>query len=133
MTMTLPFRSCTVRRLGAAVSLAAAAVLAGCMSAPSAPATVDSRLASGWEANARPLFMRGPGPTPGTTAWLVPATLPPGTYEVISRDGAGARVIDGRRFEVDGRAFKELVLILPSGQGDVQAVDARFVNATAAR
>ncbi|MBI5271013.1 MAG: hypothetical protein HY856_15195 [Burkholderiales bacterium] len=117
--------------LAAAGLLAAGAALVGCTSAPSAPATVDSRLVAGWEANARPLFMRGPGPTAGTQAWLVPATLPRGTYELVSRRDGGARVIDGRRFEVDGQPYKDLVLILPSEAHDVEAVEARFVSAPA--
>ncbi|WP_374675454.1 hypothetical protein [Ideonella sp.] len=117
----------------AAALLVVGASVVGCATPPSGTPQVDGRLAAGWEASARPLFLRGPGPSAGTTAWLVPATLPAGTYEVISRRGGNVKVVDGHRFTVDNRPYKDLVLILSTGDTGVEAVDSRFVSATAAR
>ena len=87
--------------------------------------------AAGWQEHTSPLFNLGPGPTAGTTVWLVSGLLPRGRYQVISRDGDRASLIDGRGFEVDGSVNKEIRLILPFGTGSVEALDERWVAAQA--
>ena len=58
---------------------------------------------------------------------MVPSILPRGTYQLISRDGDNARLIDGYRFEVDGTLGKEMLLLLPPASGRVEALDERYV------
>ena len=90
------------------------------------PAT-SQQFAANWQAHSTPLINRGAGLRPGTTAWMVPSTLPRGAYQVISRDGDSANLIDGYRFEVDGNPAKEVRLMLPFGYGNVEAMDERYV------
>jgi hypothetical protein len=109
-----------------------ALALCGCVAIqPGTPAGIAPGLASGWQDHSRPLINRGAGPHPGTTVWYVPGALPPGSYEVISRDGDHARLIDGHAFTVEVGSAAELLLILPMGYGRVEAVDARYVVAAA--
>lgn len=122
------------RGLGAAALVAATAVsvavLTACaVPAPAANPTVDSRLVPGWQDATHALYMSGPAPIPGTFYWLTSSTLPAGTYEVISRRGDTVQVLRGHRLEYDGRPFKDVLMILPSSQGELQLVDARFVSA----
>lgn len=106
--------------------------LAGCASGPGGDGlSANPPLLPGWQDNARPLFYGGPGVSPGTTAWTVPMTLPRGTYVVIQRDGDRARVVDGQRFEMDGAIYKEIKLMLPMGQGNVEALDIKYLASTA--
>jgi len=88
-------------------------------------------LAAGWQEHTSPLYNLGPGPTAGTTVWMVSALLPRGSYQVISRQGDRARVLDGHRFEVDGSVNKEIRLILPFASGSLEAVEERYVVAQA--
>lgn len=112
---------------GASLALA----LSGCAVNGPAPSAADAAapLAAGWQEHSRPLVNFGPGRHPGTTVWYVPTLLPPGTYELISREGDGVRLVDGHRFSVDGNPAKDVRLILPFGYSDVEAVDARYVVA----
>jgi hypothetical protein len=118
------------------VALAAVVLLtglAGCASGPRDDGlSANPPLLPGWQDNARPLFYGGPGVSPGTTAWTVPMTLPRGSYVVIQRDGNRARVIDGQRFEMDGSVYKEIKLMLPMGQGNVEALDIKYLASAAA-
>jgi hypothetical protein len=111
---------------------AAALVLAlGACSAmqPAEPEAMSATppLAPGWQEHTSPLFNLGPGPAAGTTMWMVSGLLPRGTYEVISRQGDRARLLEGHRFEVDGSVNKEIRIILPFTSGRVEAVDQRYV------
>jgi hypothetical protein len=83
--------------------------------------------APGWQEHTTALFNLGPGPTAGTTVYMVPGLLPRGRYEVISRQGERARLLDGHRFEVDGSVNKEIRLILPFASGSIEALDERYV------
>ena len=113
--------------LGASLVLA----LSGCAVTGPAASSADAAtpLAAGWQEHSRPLLQFGPGRQPGTTVWYVPTVLPPGTYEVISRHGDRARLVDGHRFSVDGSPAKDVRLILPFGYSGLEAVDARYVVA----
>ena len=120
--------------------LAAAAVLLalGACSAlqPGEPEAMSANppLAPGWQEHTSPLFNLGPGPTAGTTMWMVSGLLPRGTYEVISRQGDRARLLEGHRFEVDGSVNKEIRIILPFTSGRVEALEQRYVlNQTGAK
>ncbi|HEX5687160.1 MAG TPA: hypothetical protein VFY73_24355 [Ideonella sp.] len=88
-------------------------------------------LAPGWQEHTSPLYNLGPGPTAGTTVWMVSALLPRGNYQVISRQGDRARILEGHRFEVDGTVNKEIRLILPFASGSLEAVEERYVIAQA--
>jgi hypothetical protein len=123
------------RRHGATAALVLFAALAGCAStARDDGLSANPPLLPGWQENARPLFYGGPGVSPGTQAWLVPQTLPRGTYVVIQRDGSRARIVDGQRFEVDGSIFKEIRLMLPMGENNVEALDIKYLaSATPAK
>ena len=111
--------------LSASVLLA----LAGCAAtAPDASSTGSATpLVAGWQQHSRPLLQFGPGPRPGTTIWYVPNVLPRGTYEVISRQGDTARLVDGHRFFFSASPGEEVRLILPMGYNALEAVDARYV------
>ena len=90
--------------------------------------------APGWQEHTSALFNLGPGPSAGSTMWMVSGLLPRGTYELISRQGDRARLLEGHRFEVDGADNKEIRIILPFASGSVEALDQRYVlNQTAAR
>jgi len=111
---------------------AAALVLAlGACSAlqPAQPEAMSASppFAPGWQDHTSPLFNLGPGPVAGTTMWMVSGMLPRGTYEVISRQGDQARLLEGHRFEVDGSVNKEIRIILPFTGGRVEALDQRYV------
>jgi hypothetical protein len=114
--------------------LAASLLLAlgGCAAIdPGAPAGGAAPLVAGWQDHSRPLIHFGPGPRPGTTVWYVPTTMPRGSYQLISRDGNTARLVDGYTFDVDASPAKEVRLILPLGVNGVEAVDTRWVAAAA--
>ena len=115
--------------LSASVLLA----LAGCAAtAPDASSTGSATpLAAGWQQHSQPLLHFGPGPRPGTTVWYVPNVLPRGTYEVISRDGNNARLVDGHRFFFPASPGQEVRLILPMSYTALEAVDARYVASAA--
>lgn len=100
---------------------------------PSEPEQFSSNppLVAGWQEHTSPLYNLGPGPTAGTTVWMVSALLPRGNYQVISRQGDRARLLDGHRFEVDGSVNKEIRLILPFASGSLEAVEERYVVAQA--
>jgi hypothetical protein len=117
-------------------ALAAGALLvglaAGCATTPRDDGlSANPPLLPGWQDNARPLFYGGPGISPGTTAWTVPMTLPRGTYVVIQRDGDRARVVDGQRFEMDGAVYREIKLMLPMGQNNLEALDVKYLASAA--
>jgi hypothetical protein len=116
------------RLLAASMALA----LAACAMEQRQPEDTSSKFAAGWQEHTSPLFNVGPGPTAGTTVWLVSGLLPRGRYQVITRDGERARLIDGHGFEVDGTVYKEIRLILPFATGNVEALDERWVVAQAA-
>jgi len=107
--------------------------LAGCAAtAPDASSTGSATpLAAGWQQHSQPLLHFGPGPRPGTTVWYVPNVLPRGTYEVISRQGDSARLVDGYRFFFPATPGEEVRLILPIGYNALEAVDARYVASAA--
>ena len=117
------------RLLAASMALA----LGACAMEPRQPETMAAKspFAAGWQEHTSPLFNLGPGPTAGSTVWLVSGLLPRGSYQVISRDGDRARLLDGHRFEVDGSVNKEIRLILPFISGNVEALDERWVVAQA--
>jgi hypothetical protein len=107
-----------------------ALVLCSCAAIqPGTPAGSAPSLAAGWQDHSRPLINHGAGPHPGTTVWYVPGVLPPGSYQVISREGDSARLVDGYAFTVDVGSAAELRLILPMSYGRLEAVDARYVVA----
>lgn len=119
------------RRLAAGMALLA---LGACSAMqPSQPEAMAANppFAPGWQEHTSPLFNLGPGPTAGTTMWMVSGLLPRGTYEVISREGDRARLLEGHRFEVDGSVNKEIRIILPFTGGRVEALDQRYVLNTA--
>ncbi|HEV8690403.1 MAG TPA: hypothetical protein VGQ91_08925 [Ideonella sp.] len=117
------------RLVAASITLA----LGACAMEPRQPEAMPAPppFAAGWQEHTSPLFNLGPGPTAGSTVWLVSGLLPRGRYQVISRDGDRARLIDGHRFEVDGSPNKEIRLILPFTSGRVEALDERWVVAQA--
>lgn len=88
-------------------------------------------LAAGWQEHTSPLYNLGPGPTAGTTVWMVSALLPRGNYQVISRQGDRAKLLDGHRFEVDNTINKEIRLILPAASGSIEAIEEKYVVAQA--
>jgi hypothetical protein len=113
-----------------AASLALA--LCGCAAIqPGTPAGSAPGLAAGWQDHSHPLINRGAGPQPGTTIWYVPGVLPPGRYEVISRDGDNARLVEGHPFTVEVGSSAEHLVILPMSYGRIEAVDVRYVTAAA--
>lgn len=114
--------------------LAASLTLALCGCAAIQPGTAARSapgLAAGWQDHSRPLINRGAGPRPGTTIWYVPGVLPPGRYEVISRDGDNARLVEGHAFTVEVGSSAEQLVILPMSHGRIEAVDVRYVMAAA--
>jgi len=114
--------------LAASVALA----LCGCSAIQtSLPERSAPGLAAGWQDHSRPLINRGAGPQPGTTVWYVPGVLPRGSYEVISRDGDKAQLVEGHAFTVEGGTSVEQLLILPMSFSRIEAVDVRYVEATA--
>src|SRR5688500_149294 len=88
---------------------------------PGTPAGSAPSLAAGWQDHSRPLINRGAGPHPGTTVWSVPGILPPGRYQVISREGDSARLVDGHAFTVEVGSVAEQGLILPMASGRLEA------------
>jgi len=130
MNLSKPHRSSRwpARLLAASMALA----LGACALESRQPEAMTAPpFAAGWQEHTSPLFNLGPGPTAGSTVWLVSGLLPRGTYQVISRDGERARLIDGHRFEVDGSVNKEIRLILPFTSGNIEALDERWVIAQA--
>jgi hypothetical protein len=116
--------------------LAASLTLALCGCAANPPGTPSGgapALAAGWQDHSRALIHRGAGPQPGTTLWFVPGNLPPGDYQVIRRDGDNARLVEGQAFTVEVGSSAEHLVILPMGDGRVEAVDSRFVMAAPRR
>ena len=107
--------------------------LAGCAATAPDPSSAGSAapLAAGWQQHSQALLHFGPGPRPGTTVWYVPNMLPRGTYEVISRQGDSARLVDGYRFFFAASPGEEVRLILPIGYNALEAVDARYVASAA--
>ncbi|HTD05163.1 hypothetical protein [Undibacterium sp.] len=85
------------------------------------------QLAADWHQHSRPLFNHGPGLSPGTNSWWVPAILPRGTYEVIGRVDGKLELIDGYRFEIDSDFMKEIRLMIPSGYTDVEALEEKYI------
>ncbi|WP_269531802.1 hypothetical protein [Chitinimonas sp. BJYL2] len=98
------------------------------ISAHAADANQQPTLLEGWEKQTHPLFHDGPGISPGTFAWRVPAILPRGNYRIVSRHGDKAELIDGYRFEIDGSVFKEIRLMLPSPHTGVEAIKEEYVS-----
>ena len=116
--------------------LAASLMLALCGCAAIQPGTSAGSgpgLTAGWQDHSRPLINRGAGPWPGTTIWYVPGVLPPGGYEVISRDGGNARLVEGHAFTVEVGSSAEQLVILPMSYSRIEAVDIRYVTAAPAR
>jgi len=114
--------------LAASLTLA----LCGCAAIqPGPPAGSAPGLVAGWQDHSRPLISRGAGPRPGTTIWYVPGVLLPGSYEVISRDGDNARLVEGHAFTVEVGSSAEQLVILPMSYSRIEAVDVRYVVAAA--
>jgi hypothetical protein len=114
--------------------LAASLTLALCGCAAIQPGTTAGSapgLAAGWQDHSRPLINRGAGPRPGPTIWYVPGVLLPGSYEVISRDGDNARLVEGHAFTVEVGSSAEQLVILPMSYSRIEAVDVRYVMAAA--
>jgi hypothetical protein len=129
-----PSRSSLPRRVSRQVVTAVACVAIVALSACSALAPREDEamsasppFAPGWQEHTRPLFNLGPGPTAGTTIWLVSGLTPRGTYQVISREGDRARLLKGHRFEVDSSVNREIRLILPFTSGSLEALDEHYV------
>jgi hypothetical protein len=118
-------------RLSSRLAAAALLMALGACSAlePSQPEAMPASppFAPGWQEHTSALFNMGPGPTAGTTVWKVSGLLPRGTYEVISRQGDRARLLEGHRFEVEGADNKEIHIILPFAGGSIEALDQRYV------
>jgi hypothetical protein len=131
-------RAMMTSRLSARLCCAAILLALGACSAlePAQPEALSASppFAPGWQEHTSPMFNLGPGPTAGSTMWMVSGLLPRGTYEVISRQGDRAQLLEGHRFEVDGSVNKEIRIILPFASGRVEALDQRYVlNQAAAR
>jgi hypothetical protein len=131
MNVHKPHRSLRWPARWLAASMTLALVACGALQTRQSEDTSKPPFAAGWQEHTSPLFNVGPGPTAGTTVWLVSGLLPRGRYQVISRDGERARLIEGHGFEVDGSAYKEIRLILPFTTGNVEALDERWVVAQA--
>jgi hypothetical protein len=114
-------------RLAAAALLLALSACSSLETARSDEMPASPPFAPGWQEHSSPMFNLGPGPVAGTTMWMVPRLLPRGTYEVISRDGDRARLLEGHRFEIEGADHKEIRIILPFTGGRVEALDRRYV------
>jgi hypothetical protein len=120
-------------RLAIAVATTGAALVfaAGCAVATAETRDAGVRFADGWQANTKPLIFHGAGPLSGRTFWLVPATLPKGTYRVITRDEAGnPHLVDGQRFTVTSDAFRDLTLLMDNFVHAPEAIDERYVTIT---
>ena len=61
----------------------------------------------------------------------MPGVLPPGGYEVITRDGDNARLVEGHAFTVEVGSGAEQTVILPMSYGRIEAVDVRYVKSGA--
>ena len=123
-----------VRRAAAWLGASLLLTLGACSTAPTDAAdqpTSNPPLVAGWQEHTSPLYNLGPGPTAGTTVWMVSALLPRGNYQVISRQGDRARLLEGHRFEVDGSVNKEIRLILPFASGSLEAIEEKYVVAQA--
>jgi len=122
-------RQTLVRRAaGAFLAASAGFGLLGCaMTSADEGLDANPPFAAGWQQHSKPLYYMGPGPTAGSAMWMVSALTPRGTYQVISRQGDRAKLIDGHRFEVDGTVNKEIRLILPTGMNDLEVLDERYV------
>jgi hypothetical protein len=119
-------------RLAATVASAAAVVafVAGCVTAPGQARVDDDgvRFADDWQAHTKPLIFHGIGPNADRTLWMVPATLPKGSYRVITRDAAGVpHLVDGQRFTVTSDVFREVNLVMDNFVHAPEAIDERFV------
>jgi hypothetical protein len=121
-------------RLACAALLLALGACSSLEPAQSDAMSASPPFAPGWQEHTSALFNLGPGPTAGSTMWMVSGLLPRGTYEVISRQGDRARLLQGHTFEVDGAVNKEIRIILPFASGNIEALDQRYVlNQTATR
>lgn len=133
MSSTFGLKNHALHRACGAVVLALALGAAGCAMQPRQDESMSATppFAQGWQEHTSPLFNLGPGPTAGSTVWLVSGLLPRGSYQVIARQGDRAKLLDGHRFEVDYSANKEIRLILPFTVGNVEALDEQYVLASA--
>jgi hypothetical protein len=132
MNLRKPHRSNRWQASALVASVALALGACGAMeSRPSDDLAAAPPFAPGWQEHTGPLFEVGPGPTPGTSVWLVSSLLPRGRYQVISREGDRARLVDGHGFEIDNSVYREIRLILPGGVGNAQALDERWIIAKA--
>lgn len=123
-----PTRMARLTRMAAGVGLCAALLgLGACAAFQAQELPANPPFAAGWQEHSRPLYYLGPGPTAGSTVWMVSGLTPRGSYQVISRQGDRARLVEGHRFEVDSTVNKEVRLILPSGVTGVEALDERYV------
>ncbi len=131
MTTTSSRPSTSSRRLASlasalavALPLAVGAGLASARDDGPAPA-----FAPGWQDHAAPLLYHGEGLTVGTTAWLVPRTLPRGMYRVLTRDEHNQpHLVDGQRFEVTpGDVYKDINLLMPTSDHSPEAIEERYV------
>lgn len=131
--MNRPLLRSLARRSAGLVAAGLMLTLGACALEPREPEalTATPPLAAGWQQHTSPLYNLGPGPTAGTTVWMVSALLPRGNYQVISRQGDRARLLDGHRFEVDGSVNKEIRLILPFTSGSLEAIEEKYVVAQA--
>lgn len=121
-------------RLAAAALLLTLGACSAYQPAQTEAMSANPPFAPGWQEHTSPMFNLGPGPTAGSTVWLVSGLLPRGNYEVISRQGDRAQLLDGHQFEVDGSVYKEIRIILPFASGRVEALDQRYVlNQSAAK
>ncbi|HJV71193.1 hypothetical protein [Ideonella sp.] len=115
-------------RLVAGVGICAALLgLGACAMYQPEELPANPPFAAGWQEHSRPLYNLGPGPTAGSTVWRVSGLTPRGSYQVISRQGDRAKLIEGHRFEVEGDVNKEIRLIVQSGETNLEALDERYV------
>ncbi|MES2070082.1 MAG: hypothetical protein V4488_07020 [Pseudomonadota bacterium] len=103
--------------------------LGGCASPAQKAHTpmTSEQFTADWREHSKPLINQGPGLSPGTTSWRVPAILGRGYYRVIKRSGEHAELIDGYRFEVDANPGKEINLMLPAYYNNVEALNEKYV------
>ena len=110
--------------LAVALPLAVGAGLASAKDDGTGPA-----FAPQWQEHAAPLLYHGQGLVVGTTAWLVPRTLPRGTYRVFTRDEHNEpHLVDGQRFVVSaGDVYKDINLMMSTSEHSPEAIDERYV------
>lgn len=111
----------------AAGAVAATLGLSACATAAQGSAASAASFAPGWEEHVHPLIFHGIAPEGSLTFWMVPATLPKGTYRVITRVNGQPRLVDGQRFTVTSDAYREVNLLISNFEHSPEAIDERWV------